>query len=82
MTIDLTMNTDLAGIKIPDSKLARKSRLDLRVFTGFLDKVWVTKSKELVFSMLTLERVDTITGRYTYRTCNTNRGTVKWLKVI
>jgi hypothetical protein len=24
MTIDLTMNTDLAGIKIPDSKLARK----------------------------------------------------------
>ena len=65
-----------------DTIAAKHARLDLKIFTGNLDKVWITKNKDLVFSMLVLERIDSSTGKYAYRTFNLNRGRCRWLKVL
>ena len=65
-----------------DTIPAKRAGLDLRVYTGVLDKVWTTRNKDLVFSMLVLERLDAANGKYSYRTINTSRGRVRYLKVI
>lgn len=67
-----------------DARPARTAGLDLRIYTGILDKVFETKDRNphLCFTMLVLERLDSAKGEYGFRTFNLNKGRLRWLKVL
>lgn len=75
---------------LEESGTARRQGLDLRVFTGHLDRVWKAKTGGLCFTMLAFERIalkfeneePKIITAHCYRTINTNLGRVRWLKVL
>ena len=66
-----------------EAECARRSGLDLRVFTGTVEKVFKTRCGETVLTAAVLER--TTRGddhHYTYRSFNLTNGGVEWLKVF
>lgn len=67
-----------------EAAVAKNSHLDLRVYTGILDRVFYTWgiNPQLCITMLVMERVDLESRKYGYRTFNLNRGRIRHLKVI
>ena len=62
---------------------ARKAGMDLRVFTGPLDRVFTTAglNPQLVVTMLCMERIND-NRTYAYRSFNLSKGRVRFLKVL
>ena len=69
-------NTPTTRRSIEESKVAYNSGLDLRLFTGPLEKVWYTANGDLCFTMKAKERIDLDLGTYCYRTFNIDSGNV------
>lgn len=79
--IHFTMRRQTAQAK-KEAETARRSGLDMRTFTGHLDRVFFTAADRLCFTMLAKERVNRRTARYCYRTFNVDSGQVKTLQLI
>jgi hypothetical protein len=70
-----------------ESEIARRHGLDLKTFSGFLDRVFFSQKNELCMTMLVKERVrlehlEQVNVRYCYRTFNLDSGQVKTLRVL
>jgi hypothetical protein len=73
------------SIEPDDSKAAAvDAGLDLRLFTGYLDKVAYTPAPnpQMIMTMLAYERVDSETCEYQYRSMNLNKGRIRFLKIL
>lgn len=72
---------------IAEAETARRHGLDMRTFTGTLDRVFFTLKNELCMTMLAMERVHLehsgeTSARYCYRTFNLDSGQVKSLRAL
>lgn len=69
--------------RIAEAKVASNSGFDLRIISGILDRVFLTKGNnpQLCATIFTQGRVDLKSARYCYRTINLSKGRVRWLQV-
>ena len=74
--IKFTMNAPTEKAK-RESALARRAGLDLKLYTGLLDRVFRTVTGKVCFTMLAKERVDLHRPEYCYRTFNVDSGQVE-----
>lgn len=61
-----------------ESAVARRAGLDLKTFSGPLDRVWKAGTG-LCFTILATQRVDLSSRAYCYRTFNVDSGQIKEL---
>ena len=65
---------------LQEARAAQEAHLDLNLFTGHLDRVWMSSAGDLIVTMLALERLSGT--NYTYRSFNLKRGEIQELIVL
>ena len=64
------------------AKTAVEMGMDKDTYTGILDKRWVSVAGDLIITVLALERIDPVTGKYAFRSFNLNKGKVLDVQVL